>query len=122
MRVGSNHFRVHERRPAVLAAVVDCAPHHGERFQRIGAVTSLDEKIGKTSDEFGNVAAGRLHFDRHADRVAVVFAQEHHWQFKVAGRVERFPKLAFARSAVAQRNVHDFVITKILNALFQFFD
>ena len=51
----------------------------------------------------------RLDFDRHRDRVAVVLDQEEDRQLQVAGRVQRFPELAFARRALAERDVDDLV-------------
>ena len=56
-----------------------------------------------------DVAAGCLHFDRHRDRVAVVLDEEQHRQLLRAGGVERFPELAFARRALAERDVRDLV-------------
>jgi hypothetical protein len=48
-------------------------------------------------------------FDRHGDRVAVVLDEEEHRQLLDAGGVERFPELALARGAIAERDVRDFV-------------
>src|SRR6266581_1235408 len=122
MRVRPDYFRVYERMPAILATVVDRPPHHGDRLNQIGPITLLAVKIWKTFDEPGNVAARSLHFDGNADRIPVVFAQKHDRQFQIAGGVERFPELAFAGSAVTERNVNHFIVAKSLDAAFQFLD
>ena len=52
---------------------------------------------------------GGLHLDRHRDRVAVVLDEEEHGQAPEAGGVQRFPELALARRALAERDVDDLV-------------
>ena len=64
---------------------------------------------GNDSHQPRDVAAGGLHFDRHRDRVAVVFDEEEDRQLLGAGDVQRFPELAFARGAFAERDVDDLV-------------
>ena len=77
--------------------------------EEIGAVDRIDVEAGKRSHQPGDVAARRLELDRHRDRVAVVFDQEQHRQAPQARRADRFPELAFARGAFAERGEHDFV-------------
>src|SRR6266705_753444 len=113
---------MYERRPAILATIIDRPPHHGDGLNQIGPVALLAVKIWKTFDEPRNVAPGSLHFEGNADRVPVVFAQEHNRQFQIAGGVERFPKLAFAGRAVAKGNVDNFIVPKSLDAAFQLLD
>jgi hypothetical protein len=57
---------------------------------------------GKRVARAGDVAARRLHFDRHRDGVAVVFDQKSTGS-RLAGRVQRLPELAFARVPFAER-------------------
>ena len=63
-----------------------------------------------------------MDFHGHADRVAVILQQKQYRQFQVARGIERFPKLAFAGRAVAQRDINNFVVTKVLDALLQLLD
>ena len=109
MRVRPDDLGVHERRPLARARVGDGVRHRAIAGQEVGAVDALDEQAGKRRDELRDVAAGGLHFDRHRDRVAVVFDEEDDRQLAEAGGVERFPELALARRAVAERDVGDFV-------------
>ena len=67
---------------------------------------------GNDSTSARDAAAGRLHFDRHGDRVAVVLDEEDDRQLAHAGRVQRFPELALARRAVAERDVDDLVAAR----------
>ena len=85
----------------------------GSRCRRSG----YTRRPGKCFDDARDVAAGRLHFDRHRDRVAVVFDQIEHRQLARAGGVQRFPELALARRALADRDVGDFVGLKLRLAI-----
>ena len=113
MRIRTNNLGVNKRRASAFAAILDGAFHHRQRLERVGAVAALQIKIGKILDQPRNVAAGSLHFNRNADRITVIFQQEKHRQLQIAGGVERFPKFAFAGSAVAKRNVNHFVFVKV---------
>ena len=84
-------------------------PHGAKAGEEIGAVDRIDVQAGKRSNEAGDVAAGGLGLDRNRDRVAVVLDEEEHRQAPEAGGVERFPELALARGAVAERDVDDLV-------------
>jgi len=64
---------VDERRAFALATIFDRASHYFERLDRIGAVALLQIERRKTLDETRHIAAGSLHFNRNADRIAVVF-------------------------------------------------
>src|ERR1700722_1816098 len=66
-------------------------------------------KIREARDEARNVASGGLYFHRHRDRVAVVLDAENYWQLAERRGIHRFPELAFAAGAVAERNIGDFV-------------
>src|SRR5438876_7383373 len=113
MRVRPDNFRMNEGRALASAAIRYCSPHYSQRVARAGAVASLQVKIGKVFDQPGNIAAGSLHLDGHADRVAVIFQQEEHRELEIAGRVESFPKLTFAGRSISKRNVDHFVFLKV---------
>src|SRR5881394_4100048 len=101
MRIRSNDPGMNEGWPAVLAAVINRPLHYRQRFYWIGAVASLAIQIGETRDEFRGIAARSLDLHRNADRIAVIFQQEHDRQTQVACSVERFPKLSFAGGPIA---------------------
>ncbi len=122
MRVGTNYLSVYEGRSFALAAILDRTFHHRQRLEGVGAVATLQIEIRKVLNEPRNVTARGLHLNRNADRIAVVFQQEKHRQFQIAGAVERLPEFSLAGSAVAQRNVDDFVLAKVWGAFAQFFD
>ena len=107
MRIRSYDVRVNERRPAPLAAILNCPLNHVVAGKRVAAVNFLNEETRKSAHKFRYAAARRLHFDRDRDRVAVVFDQVKHGQVQSARRVERFKELAFARRPVASRYVND---------------
>ena len=69
-------------------------------------------KIRKSRNQPRNASARGLHFDRHRNRVAVIFHAENHRQLAEGRGVHRLPELAFAGSAIAQRNVSDFIALK----------
>ncbi len=118
MRVRTDDLRVDERRALARARVVDRRRHGVVAGDEVGAVDALDQEAGKAGDDLRDVAAGRLHFDRHRDRVAVVFDQDHDRQLERARGAERFPELAFARRAFADGEVDDLVAVKVLLASF----
>ena len=109
MRVRADDLGVHERRTLAARARRRSRPTSrdsspGSRCRRCSAPES-----GEGRDELRDVAAGGLHFDRHRDRVAVVLDDVDDGQVAEAGGVERLPELAFARRAVADRDVGDLV-------------
>ncbi len=112
MRVRTNHFCVHERRPETLARIGDRLRHHRVTRQRIRAVHRQRQQIGKALHNFRNAASGGLHLDRNGNRVAVVFDQKHNRQLKIARRIERFKKFTLARRAVSGGNVGHFIRLK----------
>ena len=66
-------------------------------------------KIRKSGNQARDASARGLHFDRHRDRVAVVLHAKNDGQLAQRGGVHRLPELAFARSAVAERDVGDLI-------------
>ena len=74
-------------------------------------------RLRKRLDQPRDVAAGGLHFDRHRNRVAVVFDDDQHRRRALAGRVQRLPELAFAGRAFADRHVDDLVGAESLRAI-----
>src|SRR5207245_4959590 len=66
-------------------------------------------KVRKSSHQARDVSAWGLHFDRHRNRVSVVFHHENQWQPLVGRGVQRLPKLSFAGSSVAEGNIGDLV-------------
>src|SRR2546423_4018033 len=60
-------------------------------------------------DALGGRSASRLYLNRPRDRVFVVLDQEQDWQLEIAGGVQRFPPLAFARCPIARGAVDDFI-------------
>ncbi len=100
---------MHEGRALARADVRRRLAHRAEAREEVGAVDRIDVHARKAAHEAGDVAARRLHFDRHGDRVAVVFDEEQDGQLLRAGRAHRFPEFAFARRAVAERDVHELV-------------
>src|SRR5438552_4277490 len=110
-------MRMDERWASALAAIFSGALKCFVTGEHIRSVAFLDVEIGKTAHQPRNASARRLYFDGDGDRVAVVFDQVEHRQLKIAGRVERFPKLAFARRAVARGNVNDLIFFKVRGAV-----
>jgi hypothetical protein len=100
---------VHERRSLPRTGVVHRGAHRLVAGEEVGTVDTLDEQSRERLDELRDVAARRLHFHRHRDRVAVVFDQVDDGQLERAGRVERFPEFAFARRTFPDRHVRDFI-------------
>ena len=98
-----------ERRALARADVGGRLAHRAQAGEEIGAVDRVDVQAGERSHQARDVAAGGLHFDRHRDRVAVVLDEEQDRQLLDAGGVERFPELAFAGRAFAERDVGDLV-------------
>ena len=114
VRIGTGDLRVHERR--ALAARARRRPRAAARrsWSRKSVPSMLWTKSpGNDATSLRDVAARRLHFDRHRDRVAVVFDEEDHRQLSEAGGVQRLPELAFAGRAVAERQVGDFVVVEV---------
>ena len=74
------------------AGALECA----KACNRIGSVDFFEMKIGEARHQSRNVSAGGLHFDRHGNRVLVVFDKKNNRQAFIGGRVQRFPELAFA--------------------------
>ena len=77
-RVGvrAHHMPMHKRRPQAGAAMRHGALKSPQTGFWIGAVHLGEVKVGEVGHQPGNVAARRIHLDRHADGVAVVFHAE----------------------------------------------
>ena len=113
MGVRPDAARVNQRRPLAFAHVGRRLAHRAEAGEEIGAVDRIDVKPGKRPHEARDVAARRLHFDGHRNRVTVVLDEEQHRQALGARAAQGLPELAFARRAVAERHVHDLVVVKV---------
>ena len=118
VRVRPDDLGVHERRPLAGARVGDRVRHGAIAREEVGPVDALDEEARERRDEPRDVAAGRLHLDGNRDRVAVVFDEVDDGQVAEARGVERLPELAFARRAVADRDVGDLVAMEARLAAF----
>ena len=103
---------MHERRPVTFPTILRRPLHRGVARHRIGAIDFFEMKIRKSSDQPRNASSGGLHLDRHGNRVAVILDAEDHRQLAQRRRVHRLPELAFARRAIAQRDVGYFVALK----------
>ena len=119
MRVGTDAVGVNERRSAPLAAPRHGFAHRSQAVEDVRAVAPQDLQPGPLLDELGQAAAGRLHFHRHRDRVAVVFDHEHHRRLPDAGGAQRLPEFPFGRRPVADGDVGDFVGAAALFAIGQ---
>jgi hypothetical protein len=109
MRVRPDHLGVDEGRPLAGAGVGDGFLYRGVARQVVRAVNALNQQPREVRYQPRDVAAGRLCFDGHRDRVAVVFDDDDDRQPAQAGVVERFPELSFAGGAIAEREVGDLV-------------
>ena len=88
VRVGANHAGMHERRTTAFARIGHGALHDFVRRHEVAAIHLLDVEPREALHDFGNRAARRVDFDRHGNRVAVVFDEVHHGQAKIAGRAQ----------------------------------
>src|SRR2546430_7330971 len=95
------------------AAMVGRAPESCVSDDGVGAVNLLEMEVGKSGDEARNVAAGRLHFDGHGNRIFVVLHAKNYRQTEIGCGVHRLPEFAFAGRAVAERDVGDFVTLEL---------
>lgn len=83
-------MRVHERRAAPRTGIGHGRLHGLVAGQQVGAVHFQHQQIGVVAHKLGDAPAGRLHFDRHGNGIAVVFNYIDDGQLEVAGRVEGF--------------------------------
>ena len=98
-----------EHGPLSRAHVRHRLPQRSVTGQKVRAVAAEYPQPGDALDDVGDVAAGRLHIDRNGYRVAVVLDEVEHRHLTGARRVDRFPELAFAGRAFADRHVGDLV-------------
>ena len=103
MGVRPDAVAVHKRRPKAGAAVLRGSLKGAQADLRIGAVDLGKVEVGEVGHQLRDVSAGRVHFDRHADGVAVVFHAEDDRQLLIRGGVERLPELALRGGAFAER-------------------
>src|ERR1035438_2304255 len=113
VRIGTNDVRMDERRTIAGAAMLGGAPESGIGDDRIGAVYFFEMEVGESGDQARDVAAGGLHFNRDGDGVLVILDAEDHRQTAVGSGIERLPEFAFARGAIAERDVGDFVTVEL---------
>src|SRR5436853_7458267 len=109
MRVRPDDVTVNKCRTTAGTDVRDCFLHRGITGERVGTVNLSEVEIRKVRDEFGNIAARRLHFDRYGDGVAIVFNDEQHGEPARRRRVQRLPEFALTRGAFAAGDVGDFI-------------
>ena len=104
VRVRPDDTGVDERRTVARAHVRRPPSRMARRLAR-KSVPSIESTWRPGNDRTSREMSppGVWNFDRHRNRVAVVLDQEQHRQLPQAGRVDRFPELAFARRAVAER-------------------
>ena len=100
---------VHKCRPmpgaAMLRGRLECA----QARLGIGSVNLGKMEVGKIRHQPRNVAARRVHLDRHADRIAIVLDHEDHRQFLVRRRVQRLPEFPLRRGSFAHAGQHHFI-------------
>ena len=113
VRVGAHAVAVDKGRPEAGAAVGRSSLKGAQAGLRIGAVHLGKVEVGEVGHQLGDVAARRVHLDRHADGVAVVFHAEDDGQLLVGGGVQRLPELALRGRAFAQRGEDHFVAVEV---------
>ena len=91
---------MHQRRSLPGACIVDGLGEHVEDASTSQPSTSWMNRSGKSREQLGDRAAGRVHLDRDRDRVPVVLDQEDDRKLEIGGGVERLPELALAGRAV----------------------
>ena len=106
-------MRVNERWTHSRAAMRHCSRHCTVTDNWVSTIDFFEMKIGKARNQTRNIPARGLHFDRHRDRIPVVFDQEHDRQPQVRSRIHRFPEFAFAGGAIAERHIRDLVAMKL---------
>ena len=105
MRVGTDHVGVDERR-AIPRTTMGHRPDKSRiRGYWIGSVDFFKMEIGESSDQPRDIPPSCLHFHRYRNRVSVVLNHKNQRQAAIGGGVHGFPELAFAGSAVSERNV-----------------
>ena len=102
MRIRPRHVRMNKCGSLAFAHIFDRFFANAVAFNRIRSIAFRDMQTGKSRHQLRNASARGLHFNRHGNRVAVVFDQIQNRQFLCARDVQRFPKFSFARRAVAR--------------------
>src|SRR5439155_286488 len=95
-------FRLAERRAIAAPGALDRVFADGEACGHVGAVNSRagDPITGRA---VGHVGVAHLQADGYRDGVAVVLADENHWQAVDRGEVDALVKVALAGGAVSER-------------------
>src|SRR5690348_17273273 len=109
MGIRTNHVCMDECRTESITAIFHCTPERSIARHRVSAIDLFEMEVGKSRYKSRDAAARSLHFDRHRDCITVIFHTENDGQLSERGGVHRLPEFAFARCAIAQRNVSDFV-------------
>ena len=104
---------VDKRRSASCAAVRRRLLKRAQAGHGIGAVHLGKVEVGEVGHQPRDVSARRVHFNRNADGVAVVFHAEDHRQLLVRRGVERLPELALRGRALAHARQHHFVAVEL---------
>ncbi len=94
VRIGAHHVAVDKGRPKPGAAVGRSSLESEQAGLGIGAVHLSKVEVGEVGHQLGDVSAGRVHFDRDADGVAVVFHTENDRELLVGSGIERLPELS----------------------------
>src|SRR5882762_7400788 len=89
--------------------MIDGTMEGGEAGNDIGAVEFVEMEIREACNQLGNVAAGGLSFDRDGDGVVIVLHANEERQLHEGGSVHGFPELALTCSAIAERDIDNFV-------------
>ncbi len=111
--VGPHAVAVNKGRSEAGAAVRYRGLEGAQAGFGIGAIHLGKVEVGEVGHQPGDVSAGRVHLDRSADGVAVVFHAEDDGQLLVGGGVERLPELALRGGTLAERSKHDLVAMKL---------
>src|SRR5258708_12307416 len=108
MRIRADDMRVNERWTVSFAAVARGTVERGIAGHGIGTVDFFEMEIRESRDQARDTSACGLHFDRHRDRIAVIFHTENYGQLPQSSRLHAFPELTFTRTAFPIRNVPHF--------------
>src|SRR3954453_22522617 len=113
MRIRTNHVGMNERRANSRPAMRNSSRHCAVADHGVSPIYFFKMEVWKTGNQARNVSPRSLHFDRHGDRITVVFDQEHDRQPEIGGRIHRLPEFAFTGSAVAERDVGDLIAVEL---------
>ena len=118
--VGANDVRVQKRRTSPLPNMLDRFAGRLVGLQEIRTVALERQQVWEVLHQRRDAAARRLDVHGDRDRVAVVLDHKEYRERARTSAVQRFPEFAFARRAVADRNVHRFVRVEARGELSRF--